>query len=521
MGICSEISAEVSLAMKPFNDDLIYGFRKRRIASIPDYLDSAFQQTIAFFNNQLKYKGYSTLTPEERLEYLFDNNIRKGYVSIRRTETKTVRFEFEHMGDPHYIYVEVPYLQNECVVYNDTEYYPLFPIVEKGGVNVTDNGTIIVKVMRIPITFGRRSTDKVQLEAVSGNQYWDLLVTVKIYQGAVSKKGERIPLVLYHLCKLGFDKTMELYKIPKGSITVTAECDVKDTKNEFFMLPNGLFLKVDKELLSSNVFFKRMVLSLFKIYIENTMFTIADVLGDVTEYYCTTLGKYIGSKNRDTPVNMLILNNAWKHLDMTDLMLDGVAQQKLASIGVNVSNTYDLLYYMFFNIDRLIVSYNPINLYTKMIGSLDQLMGGVIREISKQQYSIINSKRGISLTSEVVKTFCKKASQRASWIGVTPVFRPEPSVYNSNWLMTVGAKRFLSLDSIESQCGRNGKRKSTKTPPHLLKAHPSQIYVTTILDIPSSNPIATGSINPYLQIDQEGSIIEPAYSKEIEHCFDT
>ena len=176
---------------------------------------------------------------------------------------------------------------------------------------------------------------------------------------------------------------------------------------------------------------------------------------------------------------------------------------------------------MFFNIDRLIVSYNPINLYTKMIGSLDQLMGGVIREISKQQYSIINSKRGISLTSEVVKTFCKKASQRASWIGVTPVFRPEPSVYNSNWLMTVGAKRFLSLDSIESQCGRNGKRKSTKTPPHLLKAHPSQIYVTTILDIPSSNPIATGSINPYLQIDQEGSIIEPAYSKEIEHCFDT
>lgn len=523
MNILNEVSQRISSAMRPFNDDLIYGFRKRKIASIPEYLDSAFRQTVTFFNNQLQYIGYRTLTPEERLEYLIENSIHKGQVSIRRTETSTVRFEFSFQGDPYYIYVEIPYLQNECVVYNDTEYYPLFPIVERGSVNVTDSGTIIVKVMRVPITFGRRSTDKVQLEAISGNHYWGILVTVKIYMGQVSKKGERIPLVLYPLCRKGFRGTMKWYNIPEDSISVVHEGLVDDKANEYFMLPNGLYLRANKKLMENDIFFKRMVLSLFKIYLENTVFTPADVIGDDTEYYCTTLGRYICSKNRNVPMNALVLKNAWTHLDMTDLMLDGVAQKKLVSVGINVKDTYDLLHHMFFNIDTLIVSYNPINLYDKMIGSLDQLMGGVIRGITTQQYGIINSKRGASLTPEVVKTFCRKASQRPSWISMTSIFRPEPSVYGDNLLLTVAGKRFLSLDSVESQYGygRKKKRTTTRIPPHLLKSHPSHIAVTSILDIPASTPVATGSINPYLQIDDEGNIIEnKEHSKILEHVFD-
>lgn len=506
--------------MKQFNDDLIYGFRKRKIASIPEYLDSSFKQMVAFFNNQLKYVGYRPLTPEERLDYVFEGTIRKGYVSIRKTETSTYRFEFSCNGDPYYIHVEVPYLRNECVMFNDTEYYPLFPIVEKGGVNVTDNHTVIIKVMRIPITFGRRPNDKVQLSAVSGRQYWDLLVTVKIYQGAVGKAGERIPLILYNLCRLGFNKTMDLYGVPKGSIDVVQEIPAKEDDFEYFVLPNGLFLKTSRDKLSDSMFFRRVVISLFVTFITNTVFTPADVIGDEVEYYCSTLGKMIGSKNSKTPTNALTLRNAITHLDMTDLMLDSVAIKKLSSVNINVTDIYDLLKYMFFNIDGMIVSYDPINLYDKMIGSLDQLMAGVIRDIVKQQYRVINSKRGANMTPDVVKTFCKKASRRASWISVASVFRPKPTTYNDNFLMSVGGKRFMSLDSIESQGRSGGKRKGTKTPPHLLRAHPSQLVVTSILDIPSSNPIATGSISPYLQVDEEGNILKPDYANEIEHGFD-
>ena len=144
---------------------------------------------------------------------------------------------------------------------------------------------------------------------------------------------------------------MEWYNIPEGSISVVHEGLIDDKVNEYFMLPNGLFLKANRNLLENDIFFKRMVLSLFTIYLENTVFTPADVIGDDTEYYCTTLGRYICSKNRNVPMNALVLKNAWTHLGMTDLMLDGVAQKKLASVGIDVKDTYDLLHHMFFNID--------------------------------------------------------------------------------------------------------------------------------------------------------------------------
>ena len=519
--IWTEVSRDISLSMKPFNDDLIYGFREKRIAGIADYLGRAFEQTAAFFNGQLEYIGYRLLSPEERLEHLFESNVRAGYVSIRRTETSTVMYSFKHQDQMYHIYIEVPYLIDGCVIYNNTRYYPLLPIVERGGVNVTDDNSVIVKVMRMPVLCGRRPSNKIHVEAISGRQYWDLLVTVKIHQGADTKLAKSTPLVLYHFCKLGFDKTLELYDVKPGEISVTDTADPKDAKFEYFMLPNGLYIKAIRSRMETDVFFKRIVLSLYSVYMTNTQFTPSDVLGNETAYYCATLGKYTSSNGRETPMNKLMLHNALSHLETTDLMLDMVAKQKLASIGIYVEDIYDLLKYMFYNIDQMIINYNPNDLSKKAIGSLDQLMTGVVRRIAKKQYPILNSRKGSTLTPESVKTFCRKASQYAQWIGTTPAFRPAPSVYNSNWLITVGAKRFQSFDSIESQYGKNAKKHTTKkTSTHLLKAHPSLWIVTSPLDIPASTPVLTGSINPYLQVDDDGNIVSPDYASEITHIYD-
>ena len=519
--IWTEVSADISSSMKQFNDDLIYGFRENRIASIASYLGNAFEQTAAFFNGQLEYIGYRLLSPEERLEHLFEGTVRTGYVSIRRTETSTVMYSFRHQDEIYNIYIEVPYLIKGCVVYNDTKYYPLLPIVERGGVNITDDNTVIVKVMRVPILCGRKPSNKVHVEAVSGKQYWDLLVTVKIHQGADTKLAKRTPLILYHFCKLGFRGALALFDVKPGQIDVVDNLVPNDEKNEYFMLPNGLFIKADKDRMENDVYFKRVVLSLYHVYVTNTQFTVSDVVGDETAYYCATLGKYTSSNGRETPMNKLMLHNALSHLETTDLMLDMVARQKLASVGINVTDIYDLLKYMFYNIDQMIIRYNPNDLCNKTIGSLDQLMSGVIRKIARKQYPILNSRKGSSLTPEAVKTFCKKASQPAQWISTTPTFRPEPSVSNGNWLITVGAKRFQSFDSVESQYGKNAKQHvSKKTSPHLLKAHPSLWIVTSPLDIPASAPVETGSINPYLEIDEDGNIKTPSHAREIEHIYD-
>ena len=506
--------------MRPFNDELIYGYRAEKINLIPQYLVKSFHQVMEFFGNQMKYIGYRTLTPEEHIDYLMTNQLTKGSVQIRHTETSLVRFEFEFEGRPYFIYIDVPYLVNERVLYNDTEYFPRFVIVEKGGINRTDHGVIIVKVMRVPITFGRRSSDKVRIISVDGKIYPDQLITVKIHQGSsAGKRSETTPLVLYHLAKLGYKKTMVKYKINPLDISLSPTFDTTDKVFEYFNMPDGQrYLKVKRDVLA-NTYTRRMVLSLYKIFTEMPEFSERDAFSDDSSYYKAVLGKFIGSK--DVNMTKLLIPNATKHLEMTDPMLDQVAQEQLKTVGCYCNDVYDLLYWMYYNIDDQLVTYEPTNLYDKKLESLDNLASCPVRNIALTQYGFINSKK-TKLDDKAVEQFCKRASQRPSWITSDDLtFIPNPARYNDNWLLTVGAKRLMSLESIASA---NSKRKrnggKTKTSPYLLKANPSQLTVTAMTVIPASSPVVTGDINPYTQFDHiTGNIIKPEYASEVEDVF--
>jgi len=509
---------------------MIYDFRKEKLDDIELYLDSVLKQSMEFFGNQMRYVGYRALTPEERIEYIVSNPILRGGIPIRHSEVKILRYEFEFDGMPYYMHHAVPYLFHDRVVYNNTDYYPQFPIVEKGGINRTDSGTVIVKVMRVPMPFGRRESDKCKVRAISGNPYWDIVVTAKIYMGTKGgKKAERIPLILYHLCKYGFPVTMAKYHFAPGEVEITGvvppspdekekqrlqKSGVQVIEREYFMLKNGLYLSVLKSSMK-DMHKRRVILSLLKLYAENSVFKISDVMSSDPSYYKVTLGKYIGAA--DSRTNMLLYNNAEKHLRMTDPLLDSVAKKQLANVNIHVNDIYDLLYWVFYNIDDLLVTYDPTNLYDKKLGSLDQIMSWVVRDIAIRQYRIINSKQE-ELTPKAVTKFVRSASQQATWIGKTTVLRPNPTLYNDNWLLGIGLKRFLSLESIETEARRSGK-KSTKVAANLIKAHPSHLSVSSVLDIPSSSPIVTGSMNPFVQIDTDGNIIKPDYADEIEDVY--
>lgn len=522
MKIWNHVIGRVTEQMRPFNDYMIYGYRRDGLAKIPEYIDKAFTQAMKFFcNGQIRYIGYRALTPEERIEYILNNQIIKGCVNIRRTEVQLIRYEAEFQGKTFYAYIPVPYLINERVVCNDTEYYPQFQIVEKGGVNRTENGTIIVKVMRVPITYGRRPTDKVRLISMSGKTYLEQLVTVKIHQGSnAGKKSEQIPLVLYHFCKLGYNATMRLYKMEPSDIDITTVLDPKDRENEYFIFPDGTRLLKVKASILKDCYKLRMVLSLYKIFTEIQQFSNDDVFSDDSSYYRTVLGRYISSK--ETSLNKLLLPNADKHLAMTDPMLDLVAKEQLTYVNCKVNDIYELNYWMFFHIDDLLVTYNPTDLYDKKIESLDQLAARVARKIAYAQYNIINSKKA-QLDVKTVEQFFKRCSLRDNWISSddnsrsSKMFRPSPSVYSDNWLF-IGLKRCFSMDSVTS-VGSKGKKSKSKTSPQLLRADPSQIIVTSIHDIPASNPVATGSMNPYAQHDRAGNIIRPDYADEIQDVF--
>ena len=274
----NRVFSEASKQMRPFNEDLIYNYRKDSIAKIPEFLEKMFQQVMEFFNGQMTFVTYRALTPEERVDYVINNQITKGSWSIRDTATITMRYELAFQGKSYYIYIDVPYMKHGRLVYNDTEYWPFFPIVERSGVNRTENGSIIVKVMRVPITFGRRSSDRFKIISVTGRTYPELLVTVKIHQGKnPGKKSDHIPLVLYPLCKYGYLETMKRYGFDPASISLSDKFDTTDKVYEYFIMPDGRrYLKVKRDMLN-DTYKLRMVLSLYRIFIEIPEFEESEI----------------------------------------------------------------------------------------------------------------------------------------------------------------------------------------------------------------------------------------------------
>ena len=63
------------------------------------------------------------------------------------------------------------------------------------------------------------------------------------------------------------------------------------------------------------------------------------------------------------------------------------------------------------------------------------------------------------------------------------MFRANPVIYNDNTLLSVLTKRFRSLENTETKAASGGRN----MPVALLKAHPSQLVIESILSLPPSS----------------------------------
>ena len=511
--IWKKILTDASNLLPDFNDDLLLDFRVRKINQIRNYLNDLFTESVktSTFVGKLKYIGWQELTPEERIEYINTNKILKRKIEIQKSSFELLKYNFEFEGTTYPIYIHIPYMDHGVVWLGDTQYFPLFPIIERGGLHRTAHD-VIIKVMRAPITFKRNemftfATDK-------GDVYHETIITVKIHQrkrGRGGKRTDRTPVLLYHLVNHPFDQVMKMYGFDIGEIELVSSKD--DAPGfSYIQIKENIFLKV-ADTAFGNLNKRRVIASYLYCLNEYQRFELRELVAVETAYYKTVLGKFTYPSNSN---GFMLFDNARKHLKTTDTLLDPPAQYQLSQIGINVNNIYELLLVAFFNIDQWIVGYNPTNLYEKKIGALDQIMAPLVAIINNKLFQLIN-KENEGITQESVKKFTASASQFESWMMGNQMFRANPTICNDNWLLAIGASKFRSLENTETKSSPSGGR---NMPVALLKAHPSQLVVESILTLPPSNPIVGGSINVFLKIDEDGNIIRPDWADELEHVFD-
>jgi hypothetical protein len=367
-----------------------------------------------------------------------------------------------------------------------------------------DSSEVVFQVMRARLKFWRN--ERGAFRTVDGFTFKDEIITCKIHQASGGKR-KRPPLIIYHLAKFSFKGTMEYYGVGDKISMIYSEIIPAEVGYKFVQIEDRIYLKILESELGSQ-FVRRVVVSLVAVFASNRGFSFNDA--NNTVYYKVTLGKMTYPSVKKP---LLLLNNAENHLQTNETMLDEAAKRQHRSIGIVAKDLEEHLLLVFTNIDKWLKNYQPHNLYDKKIGALDQMMAGLVRNFNTKLFKIVNSKQG--LNRESVKALMQ-ATRKTKWISTSTMFRAKPTVYNDNFMLSVGAKRIRSMNDVELADGGGG---GTSLSPHLLQAHSSQLVVESPLGFPSSSPVVTGSINGFLEIEDDGSIIRPSWADEIDDAF--
>jgi hypothetical protein len=212
----------------------------------------------------------------------------------------------------------------------------------------------------------------------------------------------------------------------------------------------------------------------------------------------------------------LAIEHCNSHLRSLSTYLDPLTMVRLNKMGIQCTDIYELFYQVFLNIDKWLVYHNPSDLFEKKLSVIELLMTNLVETTFYKFYELSNGKK--ALLSKNVKSLLKMKSKAINDIYLrNGLVRSNPAIYNSNWLLTIGCKK------VRQPANQNNNAKNTNiltSKEHLF--HSSMVGVESILTIPTSSPGVGGSINPYIEIDDDGCFIKPDYMSDIEpiqQCF--
>lgn len=511
--IWKDILTTSSNLLPEFNDKLLLDFRKNKMDEAVKYLDILFQETVNTLHDpRFTYLGYEEVSPDERIAYIKNKKINKKCYKIQQNTYTLLKFNFRFIDTVGSVYIYVPYMDQNVVWSDGVKYFPVFPIIDRGGLSCKSN-EVVLKVMRAVVPFMRSQpivfkTDK--------KIYRESVVSVKIYQNKSGSKKEYPPILLYHLNKKPFYEVMEMYNFTPGEIDLVSVYEPSPT-HSYIKITDNIYLRVSDEALE-DPYKRRVVVSYLACLKKWQNFDLRELLSSDMHYYKACLGKYITSTGTN---GQLLHDHAIKHLDTTNTLLDQHIRYQLHKIGIHANDIYDLLYIIFYRIDEFINNYEPLNLYNKKLGSTEQLMADQVTTVYTKLFKLINNaKKGKPIDyRDISEWMTKTSTHEPKRLAGNLVLRQQASIYNDNWLIAIGGYRFRTSESLDSSRNKKGKghRSTAKV---LLKSHPSHLVVESIMCIPSSNVVVTGTINPYLDIDEEGNIITPAWAEELTHVFD-
>lgn len=516
-----EIIGSVADELPKFNDYLLKGYRHEQIESSINYMADVYRQAVKVLAGtfpNISYVDCRVLSPDEQVKLLANGQLSRDTVNVQRSEAVLVTFYFRYENEEFNVPIFIPYLHNEVLVTNDTEYTMENAIVQSSIVKTNEGQGIIIKVMQSPLRFWRNV--KYTFEDTDRNQYPNAdIITVQAHYRTKSKssKKEKTTVVLYLLAEYGFQGAMDMFGVSEYILEFVDH--VPETPSQefaYFEVKNGIYLKVKKEMLQEDEV-KNIVASILYIwkpyaklaYLPNSQEAKKGKPSIISkEAYRMLLGMII----YDIPDNgnlKLAGCHGISHLDSLRTYLDKMTQVELErELNVPLDNVFQLFVYVFYKINQWLANYKANDLFKKKLGGINLLFSATIEKLFNTIYM---------LTRVNKKKFDSSAVKKALRLNPTVIIdsfhnvegiKSKPSFYNDNILLSMLVKKVRPDQSKENgSSGKGGGKK--KSSGDLINSDEHKLSSTIpaiegMWSYPSSNPGIAGDINPYAQIDTHG-----------------
>ena len=495
----------VSANMPQFNEYLLKDFMADQIAGASLFIEIVFKEAVKLFSGTIEYLGMRVLTPEERAGLELD--YKKG-CPITKSELLLVEYQFSYSGKMFPVLLYIPYLKDDVIVIEDTNYVLQRSIKEKVFSKTTSG--ITMKVIRQPIPFYR--TNVYRLESVSDQWYSNESVpTTSIHQSRTSNRRKMIDSTIIHylLCKFGFLGTLARFGLTGDDVAFTSTLGGDVEEYRYFAAKKAktlkqvdLFLKVRKTKLEDPIISKLVANILYTVtaFQKHQVENLYETTGAV---FRIMLGKIIyGGSVPEIQCKSKIDT----HISSLDTYLDPITRARLLSYDINVWDIYDMLQYVFVEIDKISRSTSHTDLYNSRIDVMEELLvETIVRSIYLRWYKAENDPK--KLNEREVRQILNFPRDLVCKLHMSRIVQKNPPAYGDNAL--VG----WLIQKIR-QSGLSTSGRIIKSPDH--RFHTSMAAVETLISFSKSNPGAGGAINPCMEISENGSVIRQPYSEEID-----
>lgn len=536
-----------------FDQYSLKGHRQGEIRKIPQYFDMVFAEAARRYGTNpdgtpvVKYIGHRFLTPEECIKMDCDNPKYSGCVDILNTEANLCEFIFEHNGTRFATQIYIPYLVDNAIIINGSKYYVMFALTDKVFYHIVKEQGIGIKILCGHLRFCRGHRHS--FYSTIGNIYGDHIITTKIHLRSYQQTAEdqKTALLLYPLVKFGLKETLLRYKISPDHVTVTTDHDEQDEEFEYFCIRpdsesgNGLYMKVHKSILRTQFDTKdrlkmqvisalHYILQYFNLckntmYVNNVQVVDALLNDPLFMVYKVILGKATFGMNYENEIQ--VASHIRDHLQSLEIYMDPETKRKLAGIGVICNDVYDLIQYVSENIDKYVANYFPSNIYNKQLNVLDLLLGGAVSTLFTRIYRQTNNRKGDRPfeLKEVMSSFRIPNRVLMKIYNCNGLIASNPSVYNDNGLIAAFGRRKRATFTTKIGGGKSSSKKSggdqnlLHDPAH--RTHSSMFVVESGSRVQNTDPTMSGTINPWCQFDENGSVVVPDWLMKLVKSYDT